>query len=129
MNKNLGKDFVIEYINDDNIREIINYSVSNRVTDIKSIVNNYTNLELQKLISSVLFSSDEIINFESAVKMFNDTVNRLKLRKIREKLVTKRKELDVVNSSSGNINEKRLMEDYRNLILEEKQIKGDLHEI
>ena len=129
MNKNLGKDFVTEYINDDNIREIINFSISNQVTDIKSIVNNYTDLQLQKLISSALFSSDEIINFESAVKMFDDTVNRLKLRKIREKLVTKRKELDEVNSSSSNMNEKRLMEDYRNLILEEKQIKGDLHEI
>ena len=61
--------------------------------------------------------------------MLEECINRLKLKKIREQLVLKRNELNKIDNKQSEINEKELIEDYRNLVKQEQQIKGELHEI
>ena len=59
--------------------------------------------------------------------MLTECINRLKLRKVKEKLLSKRNQIQLLKTESDMEAEKRLLEDYRNLILEEKQLKSELH--
>ena len=116
-----------EYINDRKIREIIVKNISGEFDDINSLINSITDPDSQTLISGAVFSSDEITDKISAQKMLTECINRLKLRKVKERLLSKRNQIQLLKTDSDLDTEKRLLEDYRNLIQEEKQLKSELH--
>ncbi|MGI9535150.1 MAG: DNA primase [Thermodesulfobacteriota bacterium] len=125
----IDKDFVFKYINDDNIKQILIKMISSEFEDISMIINEFKKPEIKSILSNAIFSSEEVHASNSTEKMLDECINRLKLKKIREQLVLKRNELNKNDNKQSALNEKKLMEDYRNLIIQEQQIKGELHEI
>ena len=115
------------YIADPNIQEIIEKNISGDYEDINSLINSISDPDSQTLISKAVFSSDEIKDNNFAKQMLTECINRLKLRKVKEKLLSKRNQIQLLKTDSDMEAEKRLLEDYRNLILEEKQLKSELH--
>ena len=61
--------------------------------------------------------------------MLTECINRLKLRKVKEKLINKRNQLQLLKTDSDLEAEKKLLEDYRDLILVEKQLKSELQNV
>ena len=116
-----------DYLSDLNTREIIEKNKSGIYEDINSLINSISDPDSQSLISKAVFSSDEIEDKSSAEKMLTECINRLKLKKVKEQLLSKRNQLQLLKSDSDADTEKRLLEDYRNLIQEEKQLKSELH--
>ncbi len=116
-----------DYINDRNIREIILKNMSGDYEDINSLINSISDPDSQTLISKAVFSSDEITDKNSADKMLTECINRLKLRKVKEQLLSKRNQIQLLKTDSDLDAEKKLLEDYRNLIQVEKQLKSELH--
>ncbi len=116
-----------DYIADRNIQEIIEKNISGDYEDINSLINSISDPDSQTLISKAVFSSDEIKDNNFAKQMLTECINRLKLRKVKEKLLSKRNQIQLLKTDSDMEAEKRLLEDYRNLILEEKQLKSELH--
>ena len=125
----IDKEFVIKYVDDDNIKKILVEMISTEFEDISMIINSFKEQEIKLILSSAVFSSDEVHGSNSKEKMLGECVNRLKLKKIREKLVLKRNELNKVDSKQSSVNERELIKDYRNLLKQEQRIKGELHEI
>jgi DNA primase len=120
-------EFINHYINDPNIKEIVQKSFSGEYKDVNSLINSISDPDSQSLISKAVFSSEEIEDSNSAEKMLTECINRLKLRKVKEQLLDKRSQIQLLKTDSDFDTEKRLLEDYRNLIQEEKQIKSELH--
>lgn len=120
-------EFINHYINDPNIKEIVQKSFSGEYKDVNSLINSISDPDSQSLISKAVFSSEEIEDSNSAEKMLTECINRLKLRKVKEQLLDKRSQIQLLKTDSDFDIEKRLLEDYRNLIQEEKQIKSELH--
>jgi len=116
-----------DYITDYNILEIVEKNVSGNYEDINSLINSVSDPDSQTLISKAVFSSDEIKDNKLAKQMLTECINRLKLRKVKEKLISKRNQLQLIKTDSDMESEKRLLEDYRDLILEEKLLKTELH--
>ena len=125
----INKDFVFNYINDDNIKEVLVKMISTEFDDISMIINGFNEPEIKSILSDAVFSSEEVRGYNSTAKMLDECINRLKLKKIREQLVLKRSELSKIDDKQSKLSEKELMEDYRNLIKQERQVKGELHEI
>ena len=115
------------YLNDYNIKAIVKKSISGDYEDINSLINSMTDPDSQTLISKAVFSSDEIEDKNFAEKMLKECINRLKLRKVKELLLNKRNQIQLLKTDSDIGTEKKLLEDYRNLIREEKQLKSELH--
>jgi len=126
---NINKDFVFKYINDDNIKQILIKMITTEFDNISMIIDDFIEPEIKSILSNAIFSSEEVQISESTDKMLDECINRLKLRKIREQLVLKRDELNKLDNQNTQVNEKDLIEDYRNLIKQEQRIKGELHEI
>lgn len=120
-------DSINDYIGDPNILEIVKKNISGNYEDINSLINSISDPDSQTLISKAVFSSDDIIDKNFAEKMLKECINRLKLRKVKEKLLSKRNQIQHLKTDSDLDTEKSLLEDYRNLILEEKQLKSELH--
>ncbi|MGI9554273.1 MAG: DNA primase [Thermodesulfobacteriota bacterium] len=125
----INKDFVFKYINDDNIKQILTKMISADFEDVSMIINEFKEPEIKSILSNAIFSSEEVHVSNSTEKMLDECINRLKLKKIREQLVLKRNEINKIENKQSALNEKELMEDYRNLIIQEQRIKGELHEI
>jgi len=119
-------EFIDLYINDQNIKEIVQKNLSGEYKDVNSLISSISDPDSQSLISKAVFSSEEIENSNSAEKMLTECINRLKLRKVKEQLLDKRSQIQLLKTDSDFDTEKRLLEDYRNLIQEEKQIKSEL---
>ena len=115
-----------DYITDYNIIEILEKNISGNYEDINSLINSISDPDSQTLISKAVFSSDEIKDNKLAKQMLTDCLNRLKLRKVKEKLISKRNQLQLLKTDSDMETEKRLLADYRDLILVEKQLKSEL---
>ena len=74
------------------------------------------------------FSSEDITDRETALRMLKQCVSRLKLTHIGKQLKFIRNKIQELNESDDSNTEKKLMEDYRNLVRQEKELRGEMYE-
>ncbi len=93
-------------------------------TEISSLMSSFEEIEMQQLLSELIFSSDDLIDETTSEKILNDCVRELELRDIafkRNEVVDRiRKQRD----SSDKSLERELVEQYRDLVSMEKAIRG-----
>ena len=93
-------------------------------TEISSLMSSFEEIEMQQLLSELIFSSDDLIDETTSEKILNDCVRELELRDIafkRNEVIDRiRKQSD----SSDKSLERELVEQYRDLVSMEKAIRG-----
>lgn len=93
-------------------------------TEVSSLVSSFEKIEMQQLLSELIFSSDDLIDETTSEKILKDCVKELELRNIafkRNEVIERiRKQRD---SSDKNL-ERKLVEQYRDLVSMEKTIRG-----
>ena len=93
-------------------------------TEISSLMSSFEEIEMQQLLSELIFSSDDLIDETTSEKILNDCVRELELRDIafkRNEVIDRiRKQRD----SSDKSLERELVEQYRDLVSMEKAIRG-----
>ncbi|MXZ12892.1 MAG: DNA primase [Candidatus Dadabacteria bacterium] len=93
-------------------------------TEISSLMSSFEEIEMQQLLSELIFSSDDLIDETTSEKILNDCVRELELRDIafkRNEVIDRiRKQRD----SSDKSLERELVEKYRDLVSMEKAIRG-----
>ncbi len=93
-------------------------------TEVSSLMSSFEKIEMQQLLSELIFSSDDLIDETTSEKILNDCVKELELRNIafkRNEVIDRiRKQRD----SSDKTLERKLVEQYRDLVSMEKTIRG-----
>jgi len=93
-------------------------------TEVSSLMSSFEKVEMQQLLSELVFSSDDLIDDTTSERMLNDCVKELELRNIvfmRNEVIERiRKQRD----SSDKTLERKLVEQYRDLVSMEKTIRG-----
>ena len=93
-------------------------------TEVSSLMSSFEKVEMQQLLSELVFSSDDLIDDTTSEKILSDCVKELELRNIvfmRNEVIERiRKQRD----SSDKTLERKLVEQYRDLVSMEKTIRG-----
>ncbi len=92
-------------------------------TEVSSLMSSFEKIEMQQLLSELIFSSDNLVDETISEKILKDCVKELELKNIafkRNEVIERiRKQRD---SSDKNL-ERKLVEQYRDLVSMEKTIK------
>ena len=93
-------------------------------TEVSSLMSSFEKIEMQQLLSELIFSSDDLMDETTSEKILSDCVRELELRDIafkRNEVIDRiRKQRD----SSDKTLERELVEQYRDLVSMEKNIRG-----
>ncbi len=117
--ENIGKHF-----ENDDLKVILKHVGEGGFTEVSSLMSSFEKIEMQQLLSELIFSSDDLIDEMTSEKILNDCVKELELRNIafkRNEVIDRiRKQRD----SSDKTLERKLVEQYRDLVSMEKTIRG-----
>ena len=106
------------------LKVILNRVGEGEFTEISSLMSSFEEIEMQQLLSELIFSSDDLIDEITSEKILNNCVRELELRDIafkRNEVIDRiRKQRD----SSDKSLERELVEQYRDLVSMEKAIRG-----
>ena len=116
-------------VDDSDIKRILVEIVDNGFSDIDSFINRFNESSIQTVISKAVFSFDGINDESTAIKMLKECIARLKLKHIGEELRSIRTQIQELSKDIEPDKEKKLLQDYNNLVKEEKEIKEELYEI
>ncbi len=94
------------------------------VGEISSLMSSSEKIEIQQLLSELIFSSDDLIDETTSEKILNGCVKELELRNIAFKRNEVIERIRKQRGSSDKTLEKKLVEQYRDLVIMEKTIKG-----
>ena len=113
-----------KHFENDDLKVILKHVGEGGVTEISSLMSSFEKVEMQQLLSELIFSSDDLIDEITSEKILNDCVKELELRNIalkRNEVIDRiRKQRD----SSDKTVERKLVEQYRDLVSMEKTIRG-----
>ena len=117
--ENVGKHF-----ENGDLKVILKRVGEGEFTEISSLMSSFEKIEMQQLLSELIFSSDDLIDETTSEKILDGCVRELELRDIafkRSEVIDKiRKQRD----SSDKTLERELVEQYRDLVSMEKTIRG-----
>lgn len=115
---------VEEYFENGDLKVILKRVGEGEFNEISSLMSSFEKIEMQQLLSELIFSSDDLIDKTTSEKILNDCMRELKLRDIafkRNEVIDRiRKQRD----SSDKSLERKLVEQYRDLVSKEKAIRG-----
>lgn len=97
--------------------------------DISVLVNSFEDIRIQELLSNLIFSSDELEEEEQSRRILNNCINKLRLKSIDLKLKFVRDKIQQNSSSKNKDIEKKLLEEYRDLVDLEKTIKRNINNV
>lgn len=113
-----------EHFENGDLKVILKRVGDGEVTEISSLMSSFEKIEMQQLLSELIFSSDDLIDETTSEKILSDCVTKLELRDIafkRNEVIDRiRKQRD----SSDKTLERELVEQYRDLVSMEKNIRG-----
>lgn len=113
-----------EHFENDDLNVILKRVGEGGFTEVSSLMSSFEKIEMQQLLSELIFSSDDLIDETTSEKILNDCVKELELRDIafkRNEVIDRiRKQRD----SSDKTLERKLVEQYRDLVSMEKTIRG-----
>jgi len=117
--ENIGRHF-----ENGDLKVILKHVGEGEFTEVSSLMSSFEKVEMQQLLSELVFSSDDLIDDTTSERMLNDCVKELELRNIvfmRNEVIERiRKQRD----SSDKTLERKLVEQYRDLVSMEKTIRG-----
>lgn len=93
-------------------------------TEVSSLMSSFEKIEMQQLLSELVFSSDDLIDEMTSEKILNDCVKELELRNIAFKRNEVIERIRKQRDSSDKTLERKLVEQYRDLVSMEKTIRG-----
>jgi len=105
-----------EFIENQGIKSILEEIISGGVHDVSNLLVHFNNTPEQELISEILLSSDGISDAETASNMLGSCIGKLKITKLEDKLKALRLEIDQAVKYKDALAEKRLLEEYSDLM-------------
>ena len=93
-------------------------------TEVSSLMSSFEKIEMQQLLSELIFSSDDLIDETTSEKILNDCVRELELKNIAFKRNEVIERIRKQRDSSDKTLERELVEQYRDLVSMEKTIRG-----
>lgn len=93
-------------------------------TEVSSLMSSFEKIEMQQLLSELIFSSDDLIDETTSEKILKDCVKELELRNIAFKRSEVGERIRTQRDSSDKNLERKLVEQYRDLVNMEKTVKG-----
>jgi len=122
---------LIEYIDEGDIRDVIDYIVQRQELDVSSLLSSFNNNQAQEIISESILFSDDITNEAMAKRMLNDCIRKFKLRKLENKLRLLKLDMKQAAIQKDDPREKRLIKEYQEIrgsVEKEKLIFGEFGE-
>ena len=113
-----------EYFENSNLKVILKRVGEGEFAEISSLMSSFEKIEMQQLLSELIFSSDDLIDERTSEKILGDCVRELKLRDIAFKRGEVIDRIQKQRDSSDKSLERELVEQYRDLVSMEKTIRG-----
>ena len=110
------------------IKSILEDIIVQGNSDPSSLLLSFDNKEAHEMISEALLSSSGITDAETASKIIQGCIGKLKLSKLDEKLKVLRIEIDEAIKEKDVQLEKKLLEEYRDLTKQKQRRKGEPYE-
>ena len=117
--ENIGRDF-----ENGDLKVILKRVGEGEFTEVSSLMSSFEKIEMQQLLSELIFSSDDLIDDTTSEKILNDCVKELELRNIAFKRNEVIERIRKQRDSSDKTLERKLVEQYRDLVSMEKTIRG-----
>ena len=117
--ENISGDF-----ENDDLKVILKRVGEGEFTEISSLMSSFEKIEMQQLLSELIFSSDDLIDEMTSEKILNDCVKELELRDIAFKRNQVIERIRKQRDSSDKTLERKLVEQYRDLVSMEKTRRG-----
>ncbi len=122
----IDEEFVFHHINDDNIKKILNKMISEKFDDASTLLNSFTEPQINRILSSAIFLSDEVHDLKGKEEeMLYECIARLKLRKLDDQLIF---QITEIKESSSSADEKDALKVYRDLLEQKENIQKELYE-
>lgn len=113
-----------ELISNPVILSVIQAVVEEGVSDPSSLLMYFEDREVHEMITEVLMSSPGISESETASKIVEGCIAKLKLSKLDGKLKVLRIEIDEAVKEKNSQREKKLLEEYRDLTMQKQREEG-----
>ncbi|MEK6223307.1 MAG: DNA primase [Thermodesulfobacteriales bacterium] len=113
-----------ELIADRSINSVLEVIVEKGISDPSSLLLSFDDKEAHEMISEALLSSAGITDIETASKMLQGCIAKLKLSKLDGKLKVLRIEIDQAVKEKNAQLEKQLLEEYRDLTIQKQREEG-----
>lgn len=117
--ENVSRDF-----ENGDLKVILNRVGEGEFTEVSSLMSSFEKIEMQQLLSELVFSSDDLIDETTSEKILNDCVKELELRDIAFKRNQVIERIRKQRDSSDKTLERKLVEQYRDLVSMEKTRRG-----
>ena len=117
--ENVSRDF-----ENGDLKVILNRVGEGEFTEVSSLMSSFEKIEMQQLLSELVFSSDDLIDETTSEKILNDCVKELELRDIAFKRNQVIERIRKQRDSSDKTLERELVEQYRDLVSMEKTRRG-----
>jgi DNA primase len=124
----LREENLMRFVADGEIKSILEEIVLNEQSDVSSLLLRLSDISTQEIISYAIFSSDDISDESVGLRMLKDCIRKLKLKEIENGFSILRLEIDGARKKKNASLEEKLIGEYRDLIEQEKNIKGETHE-
>ena len=115
---------IVRNFENDDLKVILKRVGEGEFTEVSSLVSSFEKIEMQQLLSELIFSSDDLIDETTSEKILNDCVKELELRNIAFKRNEVIERIRKQRDSSDKTLERELVEQYRDLVSMEKTIRG-----
>ncbi len=120
----LSKEDWSELISNAEIKSIIQVIIDEESTDPSSLLLRFEDNAAHEIISEALLSSPGVTDTQTASKIVQGCIEKLKLAKLDEKLRTLRVEIDEARKGKDVELEKQLLEEYRDLSMQKQREEG-----
>lgn len=121
----LLKEDVLNCLMDPDVKSILGEMMDKGLSDISSLLVRFPESSIQGTLSEAILYSDDIVDEESAYRMLRDCLRKVKLRELENRLKLLRVRLDRAVKAGDHLLEKKLLGEYKNLVEEEKKIRGE----
>ena len=115
---------VEEYFENGDLKVILKRVGEREFAEISSLMSSFEEIEMQQLLSELIFSSDDLIDERTSEKILSDCLRELELRNIAFKRGEVIDRIRKQRDSSDKTLERELVEQYRDLVSMEKTIRG-----
>ncbi|MCY3985676.1 MAG: DNA primase [Candidatus Dadabacteria bacterium] len=113
-----------KYFENENLKIILEQLGQEEFTDIFSMMSSFGKIEMQQMLSELIFSADDLVNEITSRKILSDCVRELELKSITLKRNEVLDRIHKQKDSPDKTFERELVEQYRDLVSMEKSIRG-----
>ncbi|MGH7889231.1 MAG: toprim domain-containing protein, partial [Thermodesulfobacteriota bacterium] len=120
----LREENLMDFISENDFKAVLEELILNGFDDVSSLLSRFSSGSVQEIISEVVFFSEDVPDELTAERMLRDCIRKLELRKLEDSLRVVRIKIDRAIEEKNFILEKQLIREYRDLVEQEKNVKG-----